>query len=270
MSGAQRSLESLNQRAKACLAKKVDIPASPLWHMARTAKYDSASDLKYLQDALDYLTCKARSKLEFLQEDKVFLKELYEAFWWGGRYKGFPEAAQLADHYVNGGGKTLSINSEVYQKSKIVQATMIAMKKYVLELKAKGHNFVKMKCNNPAFMSRPYVQPLKKMNYRTEGKMKPSGVLEAAQDDHRLHKTDGHFYLEGSFVEVRNVGIRTVWHVDSIYDFEPFEKQNYYTEIPLGNAKLVLYDGLSEYMTQIGVAKVFHYRAEWAETWSTK
>ena len=29
----------------------------------------------------------------------------------------------------------------------------------------------------------------------------------------------------------------------------------------------VLSDGLSEYMTKIGVAKAFWYRAEWSEIW---
>ena len=32
--------------------------------------------------------------------------------------------------------------------------------------------------------------------------------------------------------------------------------------------KLVLADGLSEYMTRIGVANSFWYRAEWSETWN--
>ncbi len=64
--------------------------------------------------------------------------------------------------------------------------------------------------------------------------------------------------------------MQTVWSVDSLYDFEPFEKHDYYTEIPLGERKLVIYDGLSEYMTRIGTAKAFTYRAEWRETWSLK
>ena len=58
--------------------------------------------------------------------------------------------------------------------------------------------------------------------------------------------------------------------MDSYYDFEPFEKHDYYTHIPLGQNKLVLSDGLSEYMTKIGVAKAFWYRAEWTEQWDDK
>lgn len=97
--------------------------------------------------------------------------------------------------------------------------------------------------------------------------MKASGVLEAAQDNHRLHKTDGHFFLEArSSVHAGN-RIRTVCSVESIYDFEPFEEQDYYTEILLGQNKLLIYEGLSEYMTKIGVAKVFTYKAEWEGIW---
>ncbi len=116
-------------------------------------------------------------------------------------------------------------------------------------------------------MKKSYTTPLKRMNFRTEGKMKSSGALEAAQNDHRLHKADGHFYLESQTVSMNNNKFKTMWSVDSIYDFEPFEKKNYYTEIPLGQSQLVIYDGLSEYMTKIGVAKVFNYRAKWLEIW---
>ena len=63
------------------------------------------------------------------------------------------------------------------------------------------------------------------MNYLTEGKMKSNGVLEAAQKNHRLHKADGHFYLD-SYNTVTTMGsIKTVWSIKSIYDFESFEKK---------------------------------------------
>jgi hypothetical protein len=105
------------------------------------------------------------------------------------------------------------------------------------------------------------------MNYRTEGKMKSSGVLEAAQNNQRLHKTDGHFYLQAISRSLPNKNIETIWRVESLYDFEPFEKHDYYTLIPLGSHNLKLPDGLSEYMTKIGVAKAFWYKAEWSEVW---
>ncbi|WP_020405817.1 hypothetical protein [Hahella ganghwensis] len=261
------NMESLKRIAEACLAKKVDIPNSPLWHMGMAAKFGSNSDFKTMQDAIDYLTCKAKSRMEFNATDKEFLKELYEAFWWGGHYKGLKEAAALADHYVNGNGAHLKINPEVYQKSPIVIATMDAMKKYLSELHKQNQNIGNLRCDRADFRSSQHAEQLRRMNYKTEGKMKPNGVLEAAQNDSRLHKADGHFYLNSFNVAIDGIGINTTWSVRSIYDFEPFEKHDYYTEIPLGNFKLVLPDGLSEYMTHIGVAKVFNYSAEWHETW---
>jgi hypothetical protein len=257
----------VEEKARVCLDKKVEIPGAPLWHMGRAAKFGDQKSFQYVQDALDYLTCKARAKMPFEAQDKEFMKEVYEAFYWGGLYKGYKEAAQLANHYVNGGGKLLRINAEVYKNSKIVQATMAAMKAYVSELKVNKTTVTRLRSNNPAFVASKHALPLKKMNFRTEGKMKSGGVLEAAQNDHRLHKADGHFYLDAMMSFSDNGNVKTVWWIDSLYDFEPFEKQNYYTLIPLGGYKLTIYDGLSEYLTRVGVADVFDYRAEWNELW---
>lgn len=265
------SVQSLKKQAEACLAKKADMPMSPLFNMANVAKRNVTGDLKYLQDALDFLTCKAKAKMKFEEDEKEFLKELYEAFWWGGQYKGFKEAAQLANHYVNGTGNSktnpLRINAEVYKTSKIVIATMSAMKKFIVEKISQKKPLFDFRCDNTEFRSKSYTKPLLRMNYKTEGKMKSSGVLEVAQENLRLHKTDGHFYLQAKSLLQPNKKIKTTWRVDSLYDFEPFEKHDYYTHIPLGQQKLIVSDGLSEYMTKIGVAKAFWYRAEWEEIW---
>ena len=199
------------------------------------------------------------------------LQILNEAFWWGGQYEGYKEAAQLANHYVNGSGNSSSnpllIHPEIYKTSAIIIATMAAMKKYILEKKGKRMTFFDFKCDNVDFRSKPYAKPLTKMDYLTEGKMKANGVLAAAQNNIRLHKADGQFYLQALSVLLPNQCIKTTWRVDSLYDFEPFEKKNFYTNIPLGNHTLVLSDGLSEYMTKIGIAKAFWYRAEWIDIW---
>jgi LysM repeat protein len=253
------------------MPNEVEIPMSPLLNMAKIAKFGSTKDLKYMQDAIDYLTSKAKAKLDFEDDEKEFLKEIYEAFWWGGHYKGLKEAAQLANNYVNGDGNTKAnpfvIDSEVYRTSKIVIATMEVMKQFILEQKKYNRQFSPLQCDNPHLRSRPYAKQLLRMNYRTEGKMKSSGVLEAAQNNQRLHKTDGHFYLQAISKSLPNKSIETIWRVESLYDFEPFEKHDYYTIIPLGAHNLKLPDGLSEYMTKIGVAKAFWYKAEWSEVW---
>ena len=239
--------------------------------MAKASKLESSEDFKYLQEAVDYLTCKAKAKMDFSDDEKEFLKELYEAFWWGGHYHGFKEAAKLANHYVNGNGNgkanPLTINPEVYKTSKIVIATSKAMKLFIAEQKDQNKAFSSLRCDNTQFLSKPYAKELLRMNYRTEGKMKSSGVLEAAQNNQRLHKTDGHFYLKAITSETQSGDMKTIWRIDSLYDFEPFESHDYFTNIPLGPSTLRLPDGLSEHMTKIGVAKAFWYRAEWVEIW---
>lgn len=87
------NIQALNQKAEQCLDSKTDIPMSPLWHMGKAASFGSTGNLKTLQDALDYLACKAKTKVDFTEDEKEFLVEIYEAFWWGGKYKGYPEAA---------------------------------------------------------------------------------------------------------------------------------------------------------------------------------
>ena len=103
------------------------------------------------------------------------LQILNEAFWWGGQYEGYKEAAQLANHYVNGSGNSSSnpllIHPEIYKTSAIIIATMAAMKKYILEKKGKRMTFFEFKCDNVDFRSKPYAKPLTKMNHLTEGKM---------------------------------------------------------------------------------------------------
>ena len=59
------------------------------------------------------------------------MKELFEAMWWGGNLRKYKEAAKLANHYVNGGGKAIKINASVYKESIIVIDTMSALKAFI-------------------------------------------------------------------------------------------------------------------------------------------
>lgn len=97
---SEKILDSLASKANMCI-EPTTIPSSPLYHMAKVAKFDSQTSYELIQSALDYLSCKTKAEESFSNDEKEFLKEVYEAFYWGGRYKGYPEAARLADHYVN-------------------------------------------------------------------------------------------------------------------------------------------------------------------------
>ena len=76
------SLQKLKKQADVCLAKKADMPMSPLINMANVTVFNNTGDLKSIQDAVDFLTCKAKAKMKFDEDDKEFLKELFEAFWY--------------------------------------------------------------------------------------------------------------------------------------------------------------------------------------------
>ena len=263
--------QQLTKKAKACLAKKTEIPMSPLYHMGMAAQFKKESHLKYVQDALNFLACKAQVKLPFSEDDKEFLVEIYEAFYWGGLWVGYPEAAKLASHYVSMEGNTesnpLMVDPTIYREAPIVIETMKAMKRYILEQKKNNKKFQNIKCSDNAFDQKPYARKLWNMNENTQGRMVKDGVLRSPQNNTRLHRADGHFYLNAITKETGNA-LNTTWRIDSYYDFEPFEKQQYFSEIPLGNINLIIYDGLSEYMARLGVAKPFWYRMEWKEAWN--
>ncbi len=92
--------------------------------------------------------------------------------------------------------------------------------------------------------------------------------LLVVQLNSRLKNADHRFYLQVYTTKVNDSLFQSKWIVGSEYDFRPFAK-NYITHIPLySNFILKLPDGLSHYITKIGVVTDFDYNAEWHETWS--
>jgi len=125
------SLNNLIAKGNQCLEGRENIPSAPLWHMGKVAVFESKESFDLLQNTIDYLTCKGKLGKDFSNDEKEFMKELFEAMWWGGKYLGYREAAKLANHYVNGEGKSLRINPDLYKKSIIVSDTMDALKGYI-------------------------------------------------------------------------------------------------------------------------------------------
>ena len=248
-------------------AKKdeITIPSAPLWHMGWVKLNDSESSFNLLQNAVNHLADKGRHSQPFTDDDKEFMKELFEALWWGGKVKGMDEAAQLANHYVNGDGEDLEIDAEVYKTSVIVTDTMGAMKGFVRADPAR--KITQLKCSDKDFLNSPQAKAVQTgRDVKTHGALKSGGVLMAEQNNSRLKNADHQFYLDMSVGPTAN-GFHSTWRVDSVYDFEPFSV-GYFTLIPL-SAKytLKLPDGLSQHLTNIEVAKAFKYWASWTEHW---
>lgn len=121
------SIEKIIEKGNKCIEDREDIPSAPLWHMGKVAVFESKKSFELLQNTIDYLSCKGKLEKQFTANEKECMKELFEALWWGGKYHGFKEAATLANHYVNGEGKTLNINSKLYNDSVIVKDSIIAL-----------------------------------------------------------------------------------------------------------------------------------------------
>ena len=299
---------ALAAKAKQCLAKAAPIPGAPAWHMAR----GNADDKAIMQNAIDYLTCKAEAKMPFTEDEKHFLVELFEAFWWGGKgtnifeatgignmiggileigyIQGMPEAAELANHYVHGNGKTLVINPGIYKSSVIVRDTMAAMKAFIRESVSKGIPVPVLRSGDPKFMRSPHCAKLHKSRRDefTQGYVLFDGALKTEEMNKRLHYADNRFHLHAysqAFVNFlpplfstsvsKTPYMCTRWRVEETWDYQSFEKTSYasgkaITDIPMGykrEHRLRLPDGLSHYMTVLGVAKEFKYWAEWSEKW---
>ena len=254
-----------------CAKLAVDVPMSPLWHMGWAAR-GSQSNFDVLQSTVDYLTCKAKNQAVFSGRDKEFLKEFFEALWWGGQVKGMKEAAQLANHYVNGGGARLNIDPEVYRTSVIVADTMAAIRRFLAEEAAAKRAVTAIKSGDAALRRKPYYRALTKgggaRSQKTQGVILKGGALQAEQVNTRLKNADHRFILQAIVSNPKPDTFMIDWRVVSTYDFEPFSKASYYTELTFADGlTLRLPDGLSEYMVQLGVAKPFEYVAQWRETW---
>jgi hypothetical protein len=252
--------------------EEVNIPSAPLYHLGMAA-LGSKNNLIEIQNTVDHLDKKAHAKEPFTEDEKEFMKELYEAFAWGGIAKGMPEAAALADHYVSGNGEPLEMDPEPYKSSVVVNDTMDAMKSHIRELAENKQSFHSLKTNDANFKNSQHLRPLMMINGSrdkdTEGYVRSDGLIYAEQNNHRLQKADNRFYLQADTIQLSNGDFQTTWRVDNTYDFEPYSKGDKVTTLPLDkNLKLNLPDGLSEYMDSgLGIAVPFKYHAKWTEVW---
>lgn len=247
----------------------VEIPSSPLIDLTKVKVFGSKAALERLQLAVDALTRKAKAGSRFTPEEKTFLVELFECFSLGGWAMGYSEAAALADHYVHGDGVVLQLDAAVYAGSAVVRDTQAAMKKHIQEqlIGSKGSVLTLHSADGVLLKRKEFMALMdKSRNLETQGRMLVGGWLLTEQGNQRLQKANNRFQL-GSTSQVSDKNISTTWRVDDDYVFEPFAK-GYYTDLHLRD-KMVLRmpDGLSEYMTRIGIAKAFKHYAEWTELW---
>lgn len=267
------SRSSAAEKAKQCLAKAAPIPGYPLYNMGAVALWDSKSDFELLQNAVDYLTCKAKANMPFTEDEKQFMIDLFSDMSLGGRVKGYSEAAQLVRHYVTGKGAKLQIDAAVYKTSAVVKDVSEAIKDYVRQQVAKKAAFAVVRATDPGFRVSPQAAGVSRRSGRDvqrQGYLLDDGNLLTEQSNARLKNANNRFILVAQNTMVSGAkAVQTRWSVDDRYTFEPFEKADFYTNIPLSSAQILnLPDGLSYYMTVLGIASEFDYWAAWMETWN--
>jgi hypothetical protein len=264
------NLQKLKAKADKC-GPSPDVPTAVLPLMVR-ARLGSSDAYQRLQGTIDYLTCLARAGRLFTADQKEFMHALFEAFSTGGIIVGMPEAARLADHYVNGRGAFLQLKPDVYRDSVIVRDASAAM---VENIRASmgSLNSSSLATSDGRFMRSQQAKPLLRSNHQrsqqTQGALLESGALIAEQTNTRLKNADHRFILLAVATRQGPNRLNIQWAVESRYDFDPFSRGDYWTDIPLGAGRtLKVPDGLSEYISQphIAVAKVFDHRASWTTT----
>ncbi len=249
--------------------ERPDIPTNPLWHMGM-AQTGNASSFRLLQSSVDWLTCQGKRGKPFDKDSKEFMHDLFEAFSTGGTAKRWPEAAKLADQYVNGKGARVALNPYIYQTSVIVQDTSVAMKNVIRESRKKDVKSMSLLSTDTAFRNSSYAMPLRisSRSQLLKGVLLKDGALLTEQNNSRLKNADNRFILQSQIQYLEGGKHSTRWLVESKYDFEPF-RVGHVTDIPLAGNTLKVPDGLSEYLTHshIGVAQIFYYSASWHEVW---
>ena len=261
----------LNAKAAKC-GPVPNVPTAVLPQMV-TAKLGSSDSFERLQGTVDYLTCLAKAGLPFSDDQKEFMHDLFEAFSTGGSLLGMPEAAKLADHYVNGNGARVQLPPYIYQSSVIVRDASAAMAAFIADRIDKQPTMALLS-RDSNFRNSGYAKPLLRgtrgRSQLTQGVILPDGALMSEQTNTRLKNADHRFILEARASKQGTQSLRISWEINARYEFETFSQSAYWTDIPLGAGRVLkVPDGLSEYISRpdIGVAIVFDYGAQWQSIW---
>ncbi len=209
----------------------------------------------WTQAMIDVITAKAadgEKTARITMEEKAFLYSLYQAIGAGGIVGGMPEASLLIRTYVRvipvlwGTPSPVDIGSEIYETSPGVNSEMqrqIAI--------ADRH-----------FSASPDSKEFEQR----------SGKMIAEQGNRRMFYADNRFIMTSKSQPVGG-GFLTTFRVDNTYDFEPFQgganwkNVSKWSKFPFKGNYLIIYDGLSQYLTVLGLAWEFDYYAEWSRFW---
>ncbi len=218
----------------------------------RRAEQAAKDSFAWTQAMIDVITAKAadgEKSAKITATEKAFLYTLYQGIGAAGAAKGMPEASLLIRTYVRvipvlwGEPSAVDIGSYIYENSPGVKKEMARQ----LEIARKHF------AGNPG--AAEFAQR--------------SGKMLAEQKNKRMFYADNRFVLES----VSHSAGETTFRVENRYDFEPFtggsnwRNHSKWSRFPFKDWELKIYDGLSQYLTVIGLAAEFDYYAEWKRRW---
>lgn len=211
-----------------------------------TAYKLAAGDFSEIQRKVDLLEEKAIEKQEFTDEEKEFLKDLYNSLVFGGRLLGYKEAANMLEHYLNASGTPLRINEGIYLENKKVEQ---AMQKIKIRIKA------------------DILKKAVKHNYTSDT------IVVEHKKNPRLFYFSNVFALQAKPIKIEKNYYIIKWKVELKAHFPSYsEQQQRYSDYKYFRTPFTtnsqgetfnIDDGLSHYLTRLGLAKEFIYYAEW-------
>lgn len=211
-----------------------------------TAYKLASGDFKEIQGKVDILEQKAIEKQEFTREEKEFLEDLYGSIVFGGRLLGYKEAAAMLEHYLNASGKPLRIDEEIYLKTEKVKSVMRKMDAWII-----------------ADIKRNKLRD----SYNSEQ------IIIEHKKNPRLFYFSNVFVLKAKPIKIRKNYYIIKWRVELRAHFPSYSEQQqrygdykYFRTPFTTNSQGETFnidDGLSYYLTTLGLAKEFIYYAEW-------
>jgi hypothetical protein len=213
-----------------------------------TACQLASGDFKAIQDRVDALEQKAIKKEEFTADDKAFLSDLYSSLVFGGRVLGHREAADMLARYLEATGEPLRIDQGVYLENRKVQAAVAKLKARMAADLAAGRP-------RESYASPP--------------------ITFSVKENPRLFYFSNVFVLRASPAAPEGGRRRVLFRVELearfiSYDEEKTRFGRYAVHrTPFNtNARgetFTIDDGLSQYLTVLGLAKEFVYFSEWTD-----
>lgn len=224
------SLEGLVAKAESCLELRTEVPGAPDWD---GEVIDAGVSFELIQNTVDYLACKAQIEIPLLDDEKEFMKALFEDMWGGGDYPAYREAAALANHYVNGQGEQLKINDEVCKSAIIVKGVMAALQVWIKALADEKKPYTLTGSSDLLFLNSSHARDLMegRRHKAAQGVMLKSGELVVENDNHRLRSVTQQFCLHVKTTRSGEGPFMSTWKMEGSYGFEPFSENNHNTSI---------------------------------------